>query len=250
MKKTIEIIIPALTIPAQTITTEIEIPDAQLQAKETIESKPPGDTAPIPVAPAPSPGNPTNTLEPTQPSHPLPLRVEAENPPKPQHSPATLAKLVAVVFCVSALAVLLFSCGGCATPIVAPPSPAQTNAVTGIVSPPQPAVTNYVPNATLAQITPAVQAAAPFIPAPYNAILLALLGLATAVSTAIAANKTNTATTQTNAAAALAATINAQPQSPIPGTTLTPIQHAMTMAATNGTTAAVAVHLANAASPT
>jgi hypothetical protein len=227
---------------------EMEIdPDLSPEVKAHIAAATPENPLVVPTAPAPSPGNPTNILQAVQPSHPLPLRVEAEQPPKPQHAPATLAKLVAVMFCVSALAVFLFSCGGCATRIVTPATPAQTNALTGVVSPAQPAITNYVPNVTIAQITPAVQAAAPFIPAPYNAIVLALLGLATTVASAIAVNKNNAANTaqassdtHEAAAASLAATVvaaNLQPQ-------------ALANAATNASTQAVAQHLQNAASPT
>ncbi len=100
---------------------------------------------------------------------------------------------------------------GCATPkILSPAIPAQpaiTNAVTGIVTPAAaavPAVITNLPNATVTAIVAQGTQAAPFVPPPYNGILLGVLGMLSAGATLVATiknkqlgNMTGVATTMT-----------------------------------------------------
>jgi hypothetical protein len=159
---------------------------------------------------------------------------------------------------------LLFT--GCATPVttpsavVTPAQPAQTvlqvtpatptaPAVTNyVILPASPAVTNYVPvvtsynpNAAVMQAVTYAQEAAPLIPAPYGAILTGVASLAALIAGYVAQKKNTQLASSQAAGAAMASVIAAQPA-------LT--AQAMTAAATNGSTAAVATHIAAANSPT
>ena len=128
-----------------------------------------------------------------------------------------------------------------------PALPAVTNYI--VVSPAGPAVvTNYVPNQAVMTAVNYAQEAAPLVPSPWGNILTGVASLAAIVAGFVAKNK-NTQLAAANsasdshaaAAAAMASVIQSQPAL---------VTQAMTAAGSNGSTAAVATHIASAASPT
>ena len=128
-----------------------------------------------------------------------------------------------------------------------PATPPVTNYVTITAAGP-PVVTNYLPNQTVISAANYANAAAPLVPAPYGTILTGLASLAALVAGYVAQKKntqlaaaSDSADTHAAAAAAMASVIQATP---------TLVTQAMIAAQTNGSTAAVATHIASAGSPT
>jgi len=124
--------------------------------------------------------------------------------------------------------------------IVLPALPAVTNYVTVQTAMP-PVITSYVPNSAVMQGVTYAQEAGPLVPAPYGTILTGVASLVACIASYIATKKNAQLTASTTANQTLAAVV-------APSATLT--SEAMRIAASNGSTAAVATHIANANAPT
>ena len=128
---------------------------------------------------------------------------------------------------------------GCATKL-ATPTVTPANPATGA-----PAVTNYyVPNTAVMTGVGYVNTAAPLIPAPYGTAATAIATLAAIVAGYVAQRKNAQANASAGAASTLAAAVVAHPEAAAITATATKI------AAANGSTAATAIVLASANSPT
>jgi hypothetical protein len=128
-----------------------------------------------------------------------------------------------------------------------PALPAVTNYVQVAPAIP-PVVTSYQPNQAVMQAVGYAQAAAPLVPAPYGEVLGGFASLAALVAGYVAKRKNDqlaaanaASDSHAAAAAAMASVIGNQPQL---------VAQAMTAAASNGSTASVATHIASANSPT
>ena len=137
---------------------------------------------------------------------------------------------------------------GCGTPFATTTTVPIVTAATGTA----PAVTNYVtvpvtnyaPNAYVTQGATYLTAAAPLIPAPWGTAATAVATLAAIIAGFVAQKQTTKANASAGASASLAAAIVAHPEA-------TAISaNAMKSAVTNSSTAATAVALQKAASPT
>ena len=124
--------------------------------------------------------------------------------------------------------------------IVLPAQPAVTNYVTVTAAVP-PVVTSYNPNQAVMTAVGYANQAAPLIPAPYGTILTGVASLAALIAGYVAQKKNTQLAASTTANQTMAAVI-------APNAVLT--AQAMSIAATNGSTAAVATHIAGANSPT
>lgn len=147
------------------------------------------------------------------------------------------------------LSIVICACvlAGCGTPTTIAPSvpamPAMTNAITGAITPAVPALpalVTYAPNQALTQGVAYANQALPYVPDPYKTPIEGGLALLSGIAGLIAAYQTKQSARHRKAAATLASALT--------GTTAETV--AIKTAASNGTAAAVAEHLASAASPT